>query len=150
MHRGAWQAIVHRVTKNGYEWSNLACTHTHRYNYRSIYMNATVSSNQKYVIDTQKLKRKEHKHTIKGNNQSTRQETKRRNELRRTTKTLRKQVLKWNGNPLQYSCLENPMEGRRSLVGYSPWGPKDGHNWETTYTLVQNYFKWKKCLKDTG
>ena len=26
------------------------------------------------------------------------------------------------GNPLQYSCLENPME--RSLVGYSPWGCK--------------------------
>ena len=26
-----------------------------------------------------------------------------------------------NGNPLQYSCLENPME-RRSLAGYSPWG----------------------------
>ena len=23
-----------------------------------------------------------------------------------------------NGNPLQYSCLENPMQ--RSLVGYSP------------------------------
>ena len=23
-----------------------------------------------------------------------------------------------NGNPLQYSCLENPM------VGYSPWGCK--------------------------
>ena len=29
-----------------------------------------------------------------------------------------------NGNPLQYSCLENPMEGR-SLVGYSPWGRKE-------------------------
>ena len=29
-----------------------------------------------------------------------------------------------NGNPLQYSCLENSMDGR-SLVGYSPWGPKD-------------------------
>ena len=29
-----------------------------------------------------------------------------------------------NGNPLQYSCLENPME--RSLVGYSPWVTK---NW---------------------
>ena len=28
-----------------------------------------------------------------------------------------------NGNPLQYSCLENPM-GRGSLVGYSPWGHK--------------------------
>ena len=26
-----------------------------------------------------------------------------------------------NGNPLQYSYLENPM-GRRSLVGCSPWG----------------------------
>ena len=24
-----------------------------------------------------------------------------------------------NGNPLQYSCLENPMDERR-LVGYSP------------------------------
>ena len=24
-----------------------------------------------------------------------------------------------HGNPLQYSCLENPMD-RRSLVGYSP------------------------------
>ena len=29
-----------------------------------------------------------------------------------------------NGNPLQYSCLENPMHGR-SLVGYSPWGHKE-------------------------
>ena len=26
-----------------------------------------------------------------------------------------------NGNPLQYSCLGNPMD-RKSLVGYSPWG----------------------------
>ena len=29
-----------------------------------------------------------------------------------------------NGNPLQYSCLENPR-GQRSLVGYSPWGRKE-------------------------
>ena len=29
-----------------------------------------------------------------------------------------------NGNPLQYSCLENPI-GRRSLAGYSPWGRKE-------------------------
>ena len=28
-----------------------------------------------------------------------------------------------NGNPLQYSCLENP-HGQRSLVGYSPLGHK--------------------------
>ena len=27
------------------------------------------------------------------------------------------------GNPLQYSCLENPR-GQRSLAGYSPLGPK--------------------------
>ena len=32
-----------------------------------------------------------------------------------------------NGNPLQYSCLENSMHGQRSLVGYiySPWGLKE-------------------------
>ena len=29
-----------------------------------------------------------------------------------------------HGNPLQYSCLENP-HGQRSLVGYSPWGGKE-------------------------
>ena len=28
---------------------------------------------------------------------------------------------KGNDSPLQYSCLENPMD-KRSLVGYSPWG----------------------------
>ena len=28
------------------------------------------------------------------------------------------------GNPLQYSCLENP-HGWRSLVDYSPWGHKE-------------------------
>ena len=27
-----------------------------------------------------------------------------------------------NGNPLQYSCLEN--HGQRSLVGYGPWSRK--------------------------
>ena len=28
-----------------------------------------------------------------------------------------------HGNPLQYSCLENPR-GQRSLAGYSPWSLK--------------------------
>ena len=28
-----------------------------------------------------------------------------------------------NGNPLQYSCLENPMD-RGGLEGYDPWGHK--------------------------
>ena len=30
----------------------------------------------------------------------------------------------WKGNPLQYSCLENPHV-QRSLVGYSSWGHKE-------------------------
>ena len=35
------------------------------------------------------------------------------------------------GNPLQYSCLENPTD--RSLAGYSPWGHKvsDTTKWLT-------------------
>ena len=35
------------------------------------------------------------------------------------------------GNPLQYSCLENP-HGQRSLAGYSPWSQKE---WGTTQWL---------------
>ena len=30
----------------------------------------------------------------------------------------------WCGNPLQYSCLENP-HGQRSLTGCSPWDCKE-------------------------
>ena len=37
----------------------------------------------------------------------------------------------WHGNPLQYSCLENPP-GQRSLVGQNPWGRKES---ETTQRL---------------
>ena len=33
-----------------------------------------------------------------------------------------------NGNPLQYSCLENPMD--RSLAGYSPWGCNESDSTE--------------------
>ena len=29
-----------------------------------------------------------------------------------------------HGNPLRYSCLEDP-HGQRSLAGYSPWGHKE-------------------------
>ena len=43
-----------------------------------------------------------------------------------------------NGNPLQYSCLENPVD-RGALVGYSPWCRKE---WDTTeatdtFTILQ-------------
>ena len=36
-----------------------------------------------------------------------------------------------HGNPLQYSCLENP-HGQRSLVGYSPWDCKESDTTEAT------------------
>ena len=31
-----------------------------------------------------------------------------------------------NGNPLRYSCLENP-HGQMSLEGFSPWGCKESN-----------------------
>ena len=34
-----------------------------------------------------------------------------------------------HGNPLQYSCLENPHE-QRSLVGYSPWDHRESDRTE--------------------
>ena len=34
-------------------------------------------------------------------------------------------------NPLQYSCLENPID-KRSLVGYSPWECKESDMTEVT------------------
>ena len=34
-----------------------------------------------------------------------------------------------HGNPLKYSCLENP-HGQRSLEGYSPWGRKESDTTE--------------------
>ena len=34
-----------------------------------------------------------------------------------------------HGNPLQYSCLENP-HGQRSLEGYNPWGYRESDTTE--------------------
>ena len=46
------------------------------------------------------------------------------------------------GNPLQYSCLENP-HGLRSLASYSPWGHKESDTTEglstTQHSLVLYY-----------
>ena len=41
-----------------------------------------------------------------------------------------------HGNPLQYSCLENPMDRGASLVGYSPWGHKESDTTERLNTRV--------------
>ena len=38
-----------------------------------------------------------------------------------------------HGNPLQYSCLENPY-GQRSLASYSPWGRKESDTTEQLST----------------
>ena len=54
-----------------------------------------------------------------------------------------------HGNPLQYSCLENP-HGQRSLAGYSPWGRKksDITEWpNTAYWMVETQRKDNCYLK---
>ena len=43
-----------------------------------------------------------------------------------------------NGNPLQYSCLENSME-KRSLAGYSPWGHKESNMTMHTHTHTHTH-----------
>ena len=43
-----------------------------------------------------------------------------------------------NGNPLQYSCLENPMDG--GAMGYSPRGRKES---DMTKRLSQVYFHFQ-------
>ena len=45
-----------------------------------------------------------------------------------------------HGNPLQYSCLENPY-GRRSLAGCSPRGHKELEMTEHIYSLYTHFCK---------
>ena len=48
-----------------------------------------------------------------------------------------------HGNPLQYSCWENP-HGQRSLGGYSPWGlQRVGHDWATKHTHTHTHINIK-------
>ena len=44
-----------------------------------------------------------------------------------------------NGNPLQYTCLENP-HGLKSLVGYSPWGRRESDTTEVTQQTYTVHF----------
>ena len=56
-----------------------------------------------------------------------------------------------NGNPLQYSYLEN-LHGQRSLAGYSPWGCKESDMTEQpsmhthTHTHTHTHPCLNKCL----
>ena len=60
----------------------------------------------------------------------------------------------YDGNPLQYSCLENP-HGQRSLAGYSPWGCKESGThlpypiivWEDAHKCCFNFIKLATILK---
>ena len=60
-----------------------------------------------------------------------------------------------HGNPLQYSCLENP-HGQRNLAGYSPWGHKEldtAERLSTAHSLQHNHYKTLACnhhLLDTS
>ena len=44
-------------------------------------------------------------------------------------------LIKGNDTPLQYTCLENPMHGQRSLVGCRPWGREESDTTERLYLL---------------
>ena len=48
-----------------------------------------------------------------------------------------------NGNPLQYSCLENPMDCSLpdcTLVAYGPWGRKESDTTERlSFPILNNY-----------
>ena len=44
-----------------------------------------------------------------------------------------------NGNPLQHSCLENPMDGGRSLIGYSLWGRKELDTTERLHFTIGHF-----------
>lgn len=51
-----------------------------------------VTTKQKHIVSTQKIKKKEYNHTTKGSHQSNKEDSKeRRNERRRTTEVARKQ-----------------------------------------------------------
>ena len=53
-----------------------------------------------------------------------------------------------HGDPLQYSCLENP-HGQKSLVCYSPWGPKESDTTEQlNHHLTGNVLTSSFYLKD--
>ena len=46
---------------------------------------------------------------------------------------------KENSNPLQYSCLANPMDSGAWWATYSPWGRKELDMTENTYTHIYVY-----------
>ena len=69
---------------------------TSRYSNALIYLKNRATTNQKHATDSQKPKRREHKHKTKETHQTTKGKTKiLKNEQRRNTKSPGKQGLKW-------------------------------------------------------
>ena len=54
-----------------------------------------------------------------------------------------------HGNPLQYSCLENP-HGQRSLKGYSPWSSKESDTTEQRSTEQHSIGDSCCCTAETN
>ena len=56
-----------------------------------------------------------------------------------------------HGNPLLYSCLENPR-GQRTLAGYiqSMGSQRVGHDWATKHSNVRQALKWLLGLSIPG
>ena len=52
-----------------------------------------------------------------------------------------------NGNPLQYSCLENPMDGG---AWDSPWGPKESDMTEQLHLCQRSIFSGGKFYSPSG
>ena len=51
---------------------------------------------------------------------------------------LRRSPGRGRGNPLQYSCLENP-HGQRNLASYRPWGRKESDSTKWLYTAHSTF-----------
>ena len=49
-----------------------------------------------------------------------------------------------NGNPLQYSCLQN-SHGQRSLMGCSPCDHRVRHNWATKHNGFSSFLGMGRC-----
>ena len=68
-------------------------------------------------------------------------------EMQKMCCGLRRSFGKGNDNPLQYSCLGNPMD-RRSLADFSPWDHKESDVILQLSNCVRLCSKKKKILKN--
>ena len=57
---------------------------------------------------------------------------------------VRQYIREGNGSPLQYSCLENPVDWR-SLIGCSPWG-REGQTRLSNFTFTSHFRALEKEL----